>query len=291
MPDSHIKGYIQVAAAAVLFGLIGIFVKLVSDMQLGSIIFYRLLISLAVIAVYFAISGRFSDLRLKESKIFIVLLGLFQAATMFGFFSSIKYTTVPIAVLLLYTAPIYVALLSPIVLKERITQHGLAALILSITGVIMIIQPGAVLGEEMYGIGLVAGLVSGLAYAGMILTSRHLRHQYSGTVQAAWALFLTMVIFTPYSAVPAGVLMDNLLILCLFGLVPTVALVLYLSGLAHVRAQNASIVGLLEPASAVVFAFIILREPISSTTLIGGMLILSGAVIVSRERPVEYVHE
>ena len=78
----------------------------------------------------------------------------------------------------------------------------------------------------------------------------------------------------------------------LFGLIPTaMALVLYLNGLMQVRAQNASIIALPEPASAVVFAYIILSEPVTASMLAGGALILLGAVIISRERPVEIAHE
>jgi len=290
MSDSHLKGYSQVAAAAVLFGLIGIFVKLIPDMSVGSIIFYRLLVSIITVAFYFALTGRFNDLVLNEKKVHILLLGIFQAGTMLGFFISIKYTTVAIAVLLLYTAPIYVALLSPLILKEPITRHGLAALILAIAGVIMVVQPQTI-SQHGQVTGLAAGLVSGLAYACMILTSGKLRNHYTGTVQASWALFITMVIFIPYSVVPTGVLLDNLLLLIPFGFIPTIALILYLSGLRHIKAQNASIMGLLEPVSAAIFAYIILSEPFSIPTLIGGGLILLGAFLVSREKPVEYIHE
>jgi drug/metabolite transporter (DMT)-like permease len=291
MSDSHLKGYFQVAAGAILFGLIGIFVRLIPDMPLGSIIFYRLLFSIITIALYFALIGNFKNLVLKEKKIHILLLGIFQAGTMLGFFISIKYTTVAIAVLLLYTAPIYVALLSPLILKEPITRHGLAALILAIAGVIMVIQPQTIYQDNGQVTGLAAGLVSGLAYACMILTSRKLRNHYTGTAQASWALLITMVIFIPYSPVPTGVLLDNLLLLIPFGFIPTIALILYLSGLRHIKAQNASIMGLLEPVSAAVFAYIILSEPFLIPTLIGGGLILLGAFLVSREKPVEYIHE
>ncbi|HUW66497.1 MAG TPA: EamA family transporter [Candidatus Nanoarchaeia archaeon] len=290
MSVSHLKGYSQVAAGAILFGLIGIFVKLIPDMSVGSIIFYRLLVSTITVGFYFALTGSFKNLVLNEKKVYILLLGIFQAGTMLGFFISIKYTTVAIAVLLLYTAPIYVALLSPIILKEPITRHGLAALILAIAGVIMVVQPQTI-SQDGQVIGLAAGLVSGLAYACLILTSRKLRNHYTGTVQASWALFITMVIFIPYSMVPTGVLLDNLLLLIPFGFIPTIALILYLSGLRHIKAQNASIMGLLEPVSAAIFAYIILSEPISIPTLIGGGLILLGAFLVSREKPVEYIHE
>jgi DME family drug/metabolite transporter len=97
-------------------------------------------------------------------------------------------------------------------------------------------------------------------------------------------MVITLSIFLPYStAISSGVLLDNLHLLILLGLLPTAAsLTLYYSGVfAYVRAQNASIIALLEPASAVVLAAIILSQPITSTIVVGGGLILLGALVVS----------
>ncbi len=295
MLPPHLKGYIQIASAAVLFGLIGIFVKLTTQMPLGSIIFYRLLFGLVAIALFFACCRRLSEMRLGQKKQYILLLGLMQAGTMLSYFISVKHTSVSIAVLLLYTAPVYVTLLSPLLLKEYINRRSIFALAIAIIGVILVIRPDTLFQDVDYTylIGLAAGLVSGLLYGGMTLTSRYLKDYYTGTAQGAWALLITMLIFSPYStAITAKILLDNLAVLVLFGLLPTaLALVLYLNGLMQVRAQNASIVALLEPASAVVFAYIILSEPVTASMLAGGALILLGAVIISRERPVEIAHE
>jgi drug/metabolite transporter (DMT)-like permease len=295
MLPPHLKGYIQIATAAVLFGLIGIFVKLTTQMPLGSIIFYRLLFGLVAIALFFACCRRLSELRLGQKKQYILLLGLMQAGTMLSYFISVKHTSVSIAVLLLYTAPVYVTLLSPLLLKEYINRRSIFALVISIIGVILVIRPDTLFQDVDYTylIGLAAGLVSGVLYGGMTLTSRYLKDDYTGTTQAAWALLITLLIFTPYSvAITQKVLLDNLGVLVLFGLISTaLALVLYLSGLMQVRAQNASIVALLEPASAVVFAYLILSEPVTASMLAGGALILLGAVIISRERPVEIANE
>jgi drug/metabolite transporter (DMT)-like permease len=61
--------------------------------------------------------------------------------------------------------------------------------------------------------------------------------------------------------------------------------IFYFNGLRLVKAQNVSIIGLLEPVSAVVFAFLILGESLAYTTAIGGGLILLGVVITSIEEP------
>lgn len=295
MLPTHLNGYTQIATAAVLFGLIGIFVKLTTRMPLGSIIFYRLLFGLIAIALFIACCHHLSELRLRQKKQYILLLGLLQAGTMLSYFISVKHTSVSIAVLLLYTAPVYVTLLSPLLLKEDINRRSIFALAIAIIGVILVIRPDTLFQDVDYTylIGLAAGLVSGLFYGGMTLTSRYLKDYYTGTTQAAWALLITLLIFSPYSAaITAKILLDNLGVLVLFGLISTaLALILYLNGLMQVRAQSASIIALLEPASAVVFAYLILSEPVTASMLAGGALILLGAIIISRERPAEWAHD
>ena len=281
---SYIKGYSQVIAASILYGLIGIFIKLITDMPLGSIIFFRILFALAAITLYLAVSGRFSELKLKEKKSYLLMLGLFEAAAVLANFYSIRYTTVSIAVLLLYTTPIYVTLLSPLVLKENITRRSIIALVLSVTGVVLVVQPQT----QQNGIniiGVALGLASGILFALMILTSKKIKDIYTGTAQATWSMIVSLIIFSPFAfAVNMDVLKDHMQLLILFGLIPTaIGGILYFSGLRLIKAQSASIISLLEPVSAVVFAFIILSEPIEYTTALGGGLIFLGAFITSRE--------
>lgn len=281
---SYLRGYSQVITACILYGLIGIFIELIGDIPIGSIIFYRLFFGLAAIALYLAVSGRFFELKLNEKKSYLLLLGLFEAAAVLAYFYSVRNTSVSIAVLLLYTAPIYVTLLSPLLLKEKSTFRSILALALSISGVILVVQPQT-LNNSNSTSGIVLGLVSGLLYGLMIMTSRSLKDNYTGIAQATWSMIVSLIIFSPYAfEISADALINDLHLLILFGLVPTaIGGILYLNGLRLVKAQSASIISLLEPASAVVFAFIILREPIAFTTVLGGGFILLGAGIISRE--------
>jgi drug/metabolite transporter (DMT)-like permease len=280
---SILKGYSQVIAASILYGLIGIFIKLIDDMPLGSIIFYRLLFGLAAVTLYLTVSGRFFEMRLKEKKRYLLMLGLFEAAAVTANFYSIRYTTVSIAVLLLYTTPIYVTLLSPLVLKEKITSRSIIVLALSVTGVVMVVQPQTQHGINVIGVAL--GLASGLLFALMILTSRKIKDIYTGTAQATWSMIISIIVFSPNAfAVSADVLKNDVYLIILFGLLPTaIGGILYFNGLRLVRAQSASIISLLEPVSAVVFAFMILSEPIAFSTVLGGGFILLGAGLIGRE--------
>lgn len=281
---SYLRGYSQVVTACILYGLIGIFIELIGDMPLGSIIFYRLFFGLVAIALYLTVSGRFSELRLKEKKSNLLMLGLFEAAAVLAYFYSVRNTSVSIAVLLLYTAPIYVTLMSPLLLKEKNTSRSILALALSIAGVVMIVQPQTLDNGNSIS-GIVLGLVSGLLYGLMIITSRSLKDSYTGITQATWSMIISLIIFSPFAlAINADALINDLHLLILFGLIPTaIGGILYFNGMRLVKAQSASIISLLEPASAVVFAYIILSEPVAFTTVLGGGFILLGAGIISRE--------
>lgn len=277
------KGYGEIITAAALWGTAGILVKMISDMTALSIIFYRVTLAFIIFMVFFSLSGNLNKLRLKDKKLYLVLFSVLQITTMLTFFISIKEASVPIAVLLLYTAPLYVTAFSPLLLKERSTGKGWLALCLSIAGVILIIDPGK-LELSLKLTGIIAGLLSGISYAFQIMTSKYISKSYSGYNQAFWSFMIAMVLLLPAAAVPLNVVSGNIGYLILLAIFPTIlAISLYFNGLNKVRASSASILGLIEPVSAVFLSILILHESISIPVILGGALILAGAALVTRE--------
>ncbi|GFO97314.1 hypothetical protein ig2599ANME_1514 [groundwater metagenome] len=277
------KGYGEIITAAVLWGTAGILVKMISDMTALSIIFYRVALAFIIFMVYFSISGNLNKLRLKDKKIYLVLFSLLQITTMLTFFISIMEASIPIAVLLLYTAPLYVTAFSPLLLKERSTGKGWLALCLSIAGVILIIDPGK-LELSWRSAGIIAGILSGISYGFQIMTSKYISKSYSGYSQAFWSFMIAMLLLLPASSVPVDVVLENIGYLILLAIFPTIlAISLYFNGLYKVRAASASILGLIEPVSAVLLSLLILHESISIPVMLGGALILTGGAIVTRE--------
>ena len=81
-------------------------------------------------------------------------------------------------------------------------------------------------------------------------------------------------------------MIDNLGYLILLAIFPTIlAVSLYFNGLKKVNAHSASIVGLIEPLSAIILSVLILHEQISILEIIGGALILAGVSLVTRDEP------
>ncbi|MFA4935563.1 MAG: DMT family transporter [Candidatus Methanoperedens sp.] len=278
------SGYGEIIIASVLWGLAGILAKMISGMPAQSIIFYRVAFASIIFFIALLISGNLNLIKLGDKKISLLIFAILQTGTMMAYFVSLLNASVSVAVLLLYTAPVYVTLFSPWLLKESSTKKGLIALVLSIAGIVLIVDPGK-LEFSRYSIGILAGIVSGITYAFQIMTSKYLSSTYSGYTQAFWGFVIAMLILLPIGTAPMDVVFRNMNYLVLLAIFPTIlAVSLYFNGLKKVRAQSASILGLIEPVSAVILAVLILGEQISTPQIFGGVLILAGGALVTGEK-------
>ncbi|HWQ49165.1 MAG TPA: DMT family transporter [Methanosarcina sp.] len=289
MEPQRIKANIQVIAASVIYGFSGIFFMYVKNMAAGAVVFYQLLFGLLALAGYLAITGKLSGIRLRGKRKTLVLLGAFNAGAMVSYYMAVSLTNVSISVLLLYTAPFYVLLLAPVLLKEKHDKKNFVALILSLAGVVMVIGPENLISgsgiDPGYLSGVLMGLFSGLFYACVTITSRYLRNEYSGLEQLFISTFVMLLLLLPFvKQAPLTALAENLPVLLFLGVtITSVGSILYFTGLLHVKAQNASILSLLEPVSAIFFAYLLLKDPISAETLFGCILILSSSFLASLE--------
>lgn len=281
MNKESFSGYGEIIIAAVLWGLAGIFAKQIHGMSAQSIIFYRVVLAFVIFFVFIVISGNLKMVELKDKKIYLIIFGILQAMTMLTFFISLLESSVSVAVLLLYTAPVYITILSPWLLKEKSTKKGIIALVLSILGILFIVDPQK-LDLQHYSNGILAGIASGIIYAFQIITSKYSSTTYSGYSQAFWSFPIAILILLPFGTAPFDVVHENLGYLILLSIFPTIlAVSLYFNGLKKVKTQSASILGLIEPLSAVILAVLILGEHISTFEITGGALILAGAALVT----------
>lgn len=290
MEPEHIKANVQVVAASVIYGFAGIFFLFINNMAEGPVVFYQLLFGFLALAVYLAATGKLSGIRLKGKRKALILLGIWHAGVMLSYYTAVSFTNVSMSVLLLYTAPLYILLIAPVLLKEKPDGKSLAALIISLVGVVIIVGPknldfsqtGL---ESGYLFGVLMGLFAGFFYACIIMTSRYLRDEYSGLEQLFISTGVTLMLLLPFvRQASIASLIENLPVLLFLGvMITSLGSILYFTGLVHVRAQNASIISLLEPVSTIFFAYLILKDPVSVETLLGCALILSSSLLVSLE--------
>ncbi|MDY9926744.1 MAG: DMT family transporter [Methanosarcina sp.] len=287
------RPYTAVIMSCILFGMIGIFVKEIKDMDAGSILFYRLFFGFAVILGYLVIFGGIGNIQLEQKKLHMLLLGVLNTITMFAYFSAIKHTGIPVAVLLLYTAPIYVTLLSPLLLKEHATFRDMLALTLSISGILLAVNPFNIYGSTAsddgnYITGVLFGLLSGLSYGCSIMTMNYLKETYSVIGQMFWSTAVSLALLLPFGISVSGpVLLENLKLLVPLGIIATaLASLLYFRGVARIKAQTAAVLSLLEPVSSICFCCMLLGEPVQPNTIGVCLFILAGAALIGYNAPI-----
>lgn len=288
------QSFTAVITSCILFGITGIFVREIEGMGAGSILFYRSFFGFAVVLGYLVLFGGIRKVQLKQKKLHMLLLGVLNAITMFTYFSAIRQLGIPVAVLLLYTAPIYVALLSPLLLKERVTVLDMLALTLSISGILLAINPFNDYGITVprngdYVTGVFFGLVSGLSYGCSIMTMNYLKESYSATEQIYWSTSVSLILLLPFGLSVSGpILLENLKLLIPLGAIAAaLASLTYFRGLARLKAQTAAVISLLEPVSSICFCCMLLGEPLQTNTINGCLFILAGAALIGSSGSVQ----
>ena len=288
MKEGSYKPYSEVVISSIIYGSIGVFLNKVQGLSIESIIFSTSFFGFCMIFVYLLFRRGLGQLRFRKNRRYLFLLGLLNIITGICYFSSIKYSGMSVAVLLLYTAPVYVSLLAPTILGEKNSRKSFLPLLLAVTGVLFIARPGEVLMSVDTGSnfpkGIIFGLLAGLSFGTTIIMARYLRHDYTAITQTFWITAVSLLIMFPVALfTPLPLFIENLNTLVIFGFTITFAAVIYLRGISRINAQTGSILALLEPVSGIFFDVAILKNPVYISTLLGCCLIITAAYIVSRK--------
>lgn len=279
--------HLELLIACIIYGTVGIYMQWLGDMSVGSIIFYRVLFGLSAILFYLAVTGNLGQLALKKKKNYLLLLGILYVSQMFSYYSAIRYLGASSAVLLLYTDPIYLTILAPLLLGEKNTGKTILALFLGLIGVFYVTRPEGGFEQLDFGSsylkGVLLGLTGGLFSSGVIISVRYLRDEYNGLTQLFWQSVISLFFLSPFAvSVPRDVLAANLPVLVLFGVLITgIGAVFYIRGVTGVSAITGSILTLLEPVSCIFFDYTVLGNPIHSGMLTGCIFILAAAIVIS----------
>ena len=258
------RARLQLLAGAVLWSSGGVFIK---EIHAGaaSITVLRCLFSAAMLAPL-ARGRRFPrplDMAVSIG-LFAALLGLYVGAT--------KATSAANAIFLQYTAPVYVIVLGPVLLRERLVARDVAAIALSLTGVAVLFA-GNRGGADVDG--LLMGLGSGAFYGLFLLWLRRLRYADPFAVTFANCLGVAVLLAAVPGVWDVG-LRDLGLLVVMAAVQFALPYVLFSRGLQHVTSAEASLLALIEPVLNPVWVALIVGEKPSTATIIGGAIILLG---------------
>ena len=217
----------------------------------------------------------------------LLALGLLDALQLYAFMLALRHLDVALAVFLSYLSPIYIALVAPRLLRQRTEPVVVVALALAVSGIVIMLAPGLMdPALRLSALGVTLGLAAGFLLAVFFLVAKTLSADVDGSTMLISNGVIVAVVMLPLGLIQwagAGfsfVLADLWAVLGLAVFSTALGGTIFLHGMRYIPVQHTSIVGLLEPASAPAFAFVFLAERPSPWTLLGGALILGGAVLV-----------
>lgn len=285
-----LAGIVRVGVAGLIWGSIPLAMRAADGASVVKV-FFRVACAWAVIAAWMYLSGRWRELlRLTPAKVRQVAgQGLILTLNWFLFLSAIDLAPVATAELLAYTGPVFVAFLAPFVTGEPFERRILGPLALALFGIVVIVAPHGLEFDSRRGLlGALFAFASALTYAALLLRAKRiLRDISSGALMfieyAVASLVLAPFVVNAYAQGqgPSGA--TSYLSLVTLGVVHTaLAGFIFLGGLRRVRTDHAAVLTYVEPVSAVLLAAVALGEPLTPSTVAGGLLVVGGGVLVAR---------
>ncbi len=281
-----LRGVLYVLIASTMWGLIGTFTKLLLAEGLGSmeIAFWRATLGWVLFATHAGIRRRVGvDVRDLPA---LLAFGLLCVTVFYGSYQvAIRDLGVAPAVVLLYTAPAWVALLAWLMLRETMGLGKIAGVVMTIAGVAAL-SLGPAMGTRaslsLGLVGLIAGLLSGLTYALYYIFGKRYLPRYATETLFVYALpvgavgLLPFVEFAPKSA-------GTWLLLVVFAAVSTYgAFSVYYAGLRRLEATRAAIIATFEPVVGVTAGVVLFGEYLGVWGFTGSALIVAAVVLVVR---------
>ncbi|HBG93327.1 MAG: hypothetical protein A2X54_04165 [Nitrospirae bacterium GWF2_44_13] len=269
---------LYILLALFLWSSLGVIVKL-SGVAVHVLIFYSVIVSLIVQGIILSrktYRKEFPGLKLLQ---YPLILGAASLINTFTYYLAFKHTTIANAVLTHYTAPVIVAFLAPLFLKERVTRPIIISIAIASAGLWIMLNGFSF--NEGDALGITAGLVSGFAYAVVVILIRIYTQSFNPVVLAFFSNAVIAILLAPFvREFPVNALWSFLVM----GIVhSTIAPILYFKGLRYVSAGRTAVFGYIEPVIAIIFGIIFLSELPGKGSIIGGLLIIFSGYLTLRE--------
>lgn len=271
--------------AMTIWGTIGIFRKYI-PLPSGMIALTRgILGSLFLVLVMVFTRKKLSWKDIKDNLIMLLISGALMGANWILLFEAYQYTSVATATLCYYMEPVFVMLVSPIFLKEKLSVKKILCIVTALFGMALV---SGIFDMESFHVSELKGVFLGLGaaalYASVVILNKKLKPigAYDKTITQ---LLSATIVILPYVLLVENINNIslepiNILMLVLVGIIHTgIAYTLYFGSMSNVKAQTVAIFGYIDPVVAIILSALILRERMGMLEIIGAVLIL-GATLV-----------
>ena len=273
-------------SAMLIFGTIAIFVRNIELTSKEIAVLRGVIGSIFLLGVMLFSKEKTSFSAIKKNLPILVLSGLGVGANWIFLFEAYKYTTVSIATLSYYCAPIFVTIMAPIILKEKISLIKFLCVCTAMIGMLCIVgtNKGSIGEGYNHFLGIIYGLTAAVGYASVILMNKFIKG-LKGVETTVTQLVFASILLLPYVMVTSGFDFSKMTgiswgYMIFLGIVHTgFAYALYFSSLKELKGQTIAVLSYIDPITAVLISALFLGEQFTMFQIIGGVLILGSTFI------------
>ena len=269
----------MMAGSMVVFGTIGLFVRQI-PVTSGELALYRAVMAAVLLGCYFVLTKQSIVLKKIRRELPLLLAsGMAMGINWIFLFEAYKYTTVSVATLSYYFAPVLVTLACPILFKEKMGLKQWICFIMSTVGIVLITGIGDLSKGDSHFTGICFGLGAAVFYAAVILLNKYIKG-VAGIQRTFLQFVAAIVILVPYVLFTSGVSLGAMngtgwIYLLIVGLFHTgITYCLYFSSLKELPGQEAAVLSYMDPLVAVLVSVFVLGEQMTGLQILGGALIL-----------------
>ncbi|MFZ0577195.1 MAG: DMT family transporter [Psychrobacillus psychrotolerans] len=285
------KSKIQFLLSMIIFGTIGVFVRYI-DLSSSEIALLRGLIgSLFLTTVMFLMKKKISWAIVKANALILLLSSIALGGNWIFLFQAFKHTTLSNATLSYYFAPVIVLIVSPLVLKEKLSVKKIICIAVAMLGMLFIVGNGGVNTSglnDLIGIGY--GLMAAVLYASLMLLNKFIKNM-DGLETTVLQLGTATLLLMPYVFFTEGfgileVSSSSIPFILILGVIHTgIGFLLFFSGMQKLKGQSIAALSYADPITSLVISALILQEQMTFVQILGGALLL-GATFVSENNSI-----
>ena len=271
----------------VIYGTIGVFRKFI-PLPSSAVALARAGIGAVFLLLFLCIRRRRLDLpAIRRNLRFLLPSGVLLGFNWILLFEAYNYTSVAVATLCYYMAPVILILLSPLLFGERLSGRKLLCVAVALVGMVLVSGVLSSGGGSMKGI--ILGLVAALFYASIVVLNKQLQG-IDGLDRTVVQLLISAVVLIPYVLVTENVSAFSLdgpalFMLAVICIVHTgIAYALYFSTMSFLGAQSLALLSYIDPVVAILCSAFLLGEQILPSAILGAVLII-GALTTSELQP------
>lgn len=266
------------AVSMTIFGTIPLFVRNIS-VSSAELALYRAILAVILIGLFLLITRQKIPFgKIKKEVPLLFLSGVAIGINWILLFEAYKYTTVSVATLSYYFAPVIVMIFCPLFFKEKLTAKHILCFSMSTAGLVMITGIGGADKGENY-IGIIFGLGAAVFYATAVFINKFIRN-VDGIHRTFLQFLSAIAVLIPYVLFSSGITLQNVdcngwINLLIVGFIHTgLAYCIYFSSLKDLPGQKAAILSYIDPLIAVLISVAVFEENMTGYQIIGGVLIL-----------------